>query len=96
MDLSGIFTLKLAWQKPQTIHVRKVGNSYIFSFVDQLERLIHVEGQDVGFEVTKFSSRDLFHLTTFVVFGEWEQVTYKDWRGRILPVEILDREYAYV
>jgi hypothetical protein len=50
----------------------------------------------VGYEVTSFSSRDFFHLTTFVVFGDWEQVTYKDWRGRILPVEILAREYAHV
>lgn len=93
MDLTGSFTMKLGWQKPQIIKVRQVGNSYLFSFEDQLERTVNVEGRLIGYDVTEFKSRDFFHLTTFVVFGDWEQVTYRDWRGRMLPVEISHREY---
>lgn len=91
MDLSGTFCIKIPCQEPQSITVKKVGSSYVFSFMDLIERKIHVQGQEIGYGVSVFCSRDLFRLTRFTVKGEWEEATYQDWRGRVHTVTIESR-----
>jgi len=89
MDLSGFYRIRIPWQEPQSIEVRKVGCLYVFAFQDLFERKIHVEGKEEGFGVSNFHSRDLFRLTKFTVKGRWDEATYRDWRGRNHELEII-------
>jgi hypothetical protein len=88
MDLSGFYRIRLPWQEPQSIEVRRVGRVYLFSFFDLYERRVYVEGSEAGYGVTIFHSRDMFRLTRFVVKGPWEHAQYRDWRGRTHTVEV--------
>lgn len=88
MDLSGFYCIRIPWQEPQRIEVRKIGDTYVFAFQDLFQRRIFVEGKQENFGVAMFQSRDLFRLTKFTVKGCWEEATYRDWRGRLHTLEI--------
>jgi hypothetical protein len=84
----GAVTIQIPWQPPQSINVRRLGSSYVFTFRDGLGRQTVVQGETIGYGVTLFISRVPQSATRFVIYGDWLSAYYRAYDGTETAVMI--------
>lgn len=87
---NGAVTIQIPWQPPQRIEVRRLGDTYVFTFRDALGRHTVVQGCVIGYGVTMFCSRVPQSCTRFIIYGDWRSAYYRAFDGTETAVMIYD------
>jgi hypothetical protein len=85
--LAGIFIVVAGYRRPQRIIVRKVGDSYTFTWTDSRGINRVFESDLIGFGVSVFKERG-GGQRRFTIKGRWDEVFYRDHSGQIHEVKI--------
>jgi hypothetical protein len=84
-----LLEIKLPYQKPQNVLVRKMHNGiYRLAIFDRFDRVEFLNGEDVGFDVIVFNTCKFPRIVRLVLKKTWDEGLFRNFEGQVLNIEV--------
>lgn len=89
MSREILLELKLPYQKPQNVLVRKMGNGiYRLGLFDRFDRVEFLNGEDIGFGIIVFHTSKFPRIVRLTLRDTWDEGIFRNFEGQVIDIEV--------
>lgn len=89
MSTEILLEIKLPFQKPQNVLVRKMNNGiYRLAIFDRFDRVEFLNGEYVGFGVIVFNTCKFPRIVRLVIKDTWDEALFRNFEGQVVDVDV--------
>jgi hypothetical protein len=89
MSRELLLEIKLPYQKPQNVLVRKMNNGlYRLALFDRFDRVEYLNGEYIGFGVIMFNTCKFPRIVRLVLKDTWDEGLYRNFEGQTVNIEV--------